>query len=306
MKHVLLILKLRWMLFKNSLRSKSGCAELVSAILLGLLLVPLDLALSAVVGVAVYGLYGKDLFVPAISCILAGITLVWQVVPLLTASLGTDTDIERFRQYPLSMRELFAVDLTLGAFDPVALLAYPSLAAVVAGCVARSPANLPVAFMSMGLFTAFNVILSRYIHRLISALLSNRRRREIIAVVIVLLFLAPQIIVSMGQRGRDRSVTNHDSNPSETIDYARKTVMTAGEYLAWLPPGLAARNLSGGVEGVSIISWLALLAAAGFVFATAWVEYGKLIRAVTTLKRASTDFCRTPCRTFEPSGPCLA
>ncbi len=47
MKHVLLILKLRWMLFKNSLRSKSGCAELVSAILLGLLLVPLDLALSA-------------------------------------------------------------------------------------------------------------------------------------------------------------------------------------------------------------------------------------------------------------------
>src|SRR5262249_57995784 len=117
-----------------------------------------------------------------------------------------------------------------------------------------------------------------YIHRLISALLSNRRRREIIAVVIVLLLLAPQIILSIGQRGRDRTLADHNSNPSQAIDYTRKTIMTVGEYLAWLPPGLAARNLSVRAEGFSITTWLALLAAAGFVFAIAWLEYGKLTR----------------------------
>src|SRR5215813_1444010 len=196
MRHVSLIVRLRWMLFKNSLRSKSGCAELVSAILLGLLLLPMDLVLSAVLGVTVYGLYRTPLLVPAVSCILGGVTVVWQVIPLLTASLGSDTDIERFRQYPLSIGEMFAVDVTLGIFDPVALLAYPAILAVLVGCVARSPSNLPAGLVSIGLFTAFNVILARYIHRLISALLSNRRRREIFAVLIVLLLLAPQIILS--------------------------------------------------------------------------------------------------------------
>src|SRR5215831_396444 len=194
MKRVLLILKLRWMLFRNSLRSKGGCSELVSAMLLGLLLVPMDLILSALLGFVVYELYGKDIFVPSVSCILAGITLAWQLIPLMTASLGSDANIERFRQYPLSTRELFAVDLALGAFDPVALLAYPALASVLAGALLRSPGNMPLAVVSMGTFAAFNVILSRYLHRLINLLLSSRKRREVVAVLIFLILLSPQII----------------------------------------------------------------------------------------------------------------
>jgi ABC-2 type transport system permease protein len=278
MKHLFLILKLRWMLFKNSIRSKGGCSELISAILLGVILVPADLVLSALIGVLVYGLYNKALFVPALSCILAGITVIWQLIPLMTASLGSDADIERFRQYPLSTRDLFVIDLALGSFSPVSLLVYPAIAAVLAGCVARSRANLPLGIISIGLFTVFNVVLSRYAHRLISALLSNRKRREIIAVLIFLLVLTPQVFISLTSRDRSRSVIEHNSNPNETIDKTEKRIQAVGDYLAWLPPGVAARNLRAGTEALSLINWLALLAAAGFVFGIGSLEYSRLIK----------------------------
>jgi hypothetical protein len=277
MKHILLIVKLRWMLFKNSLRSKSGCAELASAVLLGLLLVPLDLTLSGGAFAAVYYLYGKPLFVPAVTCILAAIALAWQLIPLLTASLGSDADIEKFRQYPLSTRELFAIDLALGSFDVVAFLAYPSLAAIILACAARSRATLPMALFSIALFTAFNIVLSRYIHRLISALLANRKRREIIAVLIVLLLFAPQIMVSLTSHRRSTDTIDGHGSANQTIDLTRKTVTVAGEYLAWLPPGLAARNVAVRIDGIGIMAWLALLAAAGFTIAAGWAEYGRLI-----------------------------
>jgi ABC-2 type transport system permease protein len=278
MKHLFLILKLRWMLFKNSIRSKGGCSELISSILLGILLIPTDLVLSALVAVLVYGLYNKPLFVPALSCILAGITLIWQLIPLMTASLGSDADIERFRQYPLSTRDLFVIDLALGSFAPVSLLVYPAIAAVLAGCVARSSANLPLGIISIALFTVFNVVLSRYAHRLISALLSNRKRREIIAVLIFLLVLTPQVFISLTSRDRSRSVVEHNSNPTQTIDKTEKRIQAVGDYLAWLPPGVAARNLRTGTEAVSLTNWLALLAAAGFVFGIGSLEYSRLIK----------------------------
>jgi hypothetical protein len=278
MKHVLLIVKLRWMLFKNSLRSRSGCTELLSAMLLGLLLIPLDIVLSVALGAIAYTLYGQPFFVPAVSCILAGITVAWQVIPLLTASLGNDADIDKFRQYPLSTAELFAIDVALGAFDPLALLAYPSIAAVLFGCVARSPRTLPLSITTVGLFVAFNIFLSRYTHRLISALLSNRKRREVIAVLILLLVFIPQIILSVNSRNRTRTIAERSSDPTATVDYARKTVTTFGKYLAWLPPGLAARNLMARADAVRGFNWLALLAAAAFGFAVGSLEYNRLIR----------------------------
>src|SRR5215471_18303385 len=234
MKHLFLILNLRWMLFKNSIRSKGGWSELIAGILLGLFLVPADLVLSGLLAVVVYGLYNKALFVPAVSCILAAITLAWQLMPLMTASLGSDTDIERFRQYPLSTRDLFAIDLVLGGFAPISLLVYPAVVAVLVGCIARSPANLPVALVSIGLFTVFNVALSRYAHRLISALFSNRKRREIIAVVIFLLVLAPQVVISLTSRERGRSIRDHNTNANETIDRTEKRIQAIAGYLAWL------------------------------------------------------------------------
>lgn len=278
MKHLFLILKLRWMLFKNSIRSKGGSSELIAAILLGLLLVPADLVLSGLLAVIVYGLYNKALFVPAITCILAAITLVWQLMPLMTASLGSDTDIDRFRQYPFSTRDLFGIDLVLGGFAPISLLVYPSVVAVLAACIARSPANLPLAVISIGLFTVFNVALSRYAHRLISALLSNRKRREIVAVLIFLLVLAPQFIISLSSRDRNRSIRDHNTNASETIDKTEKRIQAVAGYLVWLPPGLAARNLRAGTEALGITNWLALLAAVGFVLGIGTLEYSRLIR----------------------------
>jgi hypothetical protein len=278
MKHVVLIVKLRWMLFRNSLRSKSGWAELVSAVLLGLLLVPMDLVLSSGVFAAVYYLYGKPLLVPVMSCILAAVTLAWQLIPLLTASLGSDLDIEKFRPYPLSTRELFAIDLALGSFDPVALLAYPSLVAVVIACGARSTAALPPALISVGLFTGFNIILSRYVHRLIGALLANRKRREIIAVVVLLLLFSPQVIVSLTSHRRAADISDRRGGGEQAIDRTRKTIVAAGEYLAWLPPGVAARNLSLSLDEISIMGWLAMLGAAGFTIAAGWAEYARLVR----------------------------
>jgi len=116
------------------------------------------------------------------------------------------------------------------------------------------------------------------VQRLINALLSNRRRREIIAVLIFLLLLLPQVLLSISSGGRAGARPDRSATPSETVDNTRRRVVTAGQYLAWLPPGLAARNLTTGEGGLWVSSWLALLAAAGFAFAIGALEYRKLIR----------------------------
>src|SRR5262249_33362243 len=123
---------------------------------------------------------------------------------------------------------------------------------------------------------------------------------------IFLILLSPQIILSLSSRGRTRSNPQHDTDPVEAIGYSRKTLLTAGEYLAWLPPGLPARNLSATADGFLIGPWIALLAGAAFALGAASLEYSRLRadyygrsprarrRSISKQERGPTDAKKVP------------
>ncbi|HYM00096.1 MAG TPA: hypothetical protein VEZ90_14180, partial [Blastocatellia bacterium] len=284
MNHAVLIAKLRWTLFKNSLRRRANLFEFIMAALAFGAFSLFDVGVSVGLGALTTVTYHHDFFAPLFAVVLGGILIVWQLMPLFTASFGSDLNISRFRIYPLTTRSLFFIDLMLGFFDPVALLATILVAGVFAGVVVASPRSAPVAGLGLLLFVLFNIGLARYIQRLLASLFASRRRKELLALFIFLLLLAPQTLIMMQRRpiergGGPRDTTGvryvrlHEAEEEQRV----RDLRAAGEAIRWTPPGLAAAMLNpAGLDAATQF----LLLLAGFIFAAAvfGLKYRQLTR----------------------------
>jgi hypothetical protein len=241
MRHVLLIARLQWLIFKNSLRSGVARVDLVFRILVSGSLAAVAIAIGTGLAVAFAVHPPAPYDVAIVSFLLAGILVYWQVVPLLLASSGLGVDVGRFRHFPVSDRILFAIDLLVGALDPVALSIYPPLAGLAMGLSIQAPAWAPVIVAGLLAFAAFNVALSRLIVRLLERLLANRRVKEIVLVLVFLVAFVPQIMLMRGNDSRD--------TPAPRAGSFDERVASAASYLAWTPPGLAAGAAAGHDRG---------------------------------------------------------
>jgi ABC-2 type transport system permease protein len=245
MQQVLVIFHLQWLLFKNALRSRANVAELVARAIFGAAFIVFDLVLSAGMAVFAYMIPMTPLAVPILSCVLAGFCIAWQSAPLLAASFGGGLDIARLRLYPVSNRKLFALDLSAGFFDPVALLAYPPLAAMFAGIALSVPSSAPTAAAGLAAFVVFNVALARYLQRLLERLLTSRRRKELLLVLVCVIAFLPQALVGLSVGGRDGDDVEFAEEPGAQLESLARRAVSLAEYLAWTPPGLAARAAVG-------------------------------------------------------------
>ncbi|HEY6332120.1 MAG TPA: hypothetical protein VI756_22515, partial [Blastocatellia bacterium] len=152
-------------------------------------------------------------------------------------------DSSRFRLYPMTSRDLFVVDMLLGLIDPVALLATIPTVGILLGCALRSPGSIPLGLVGLILFLVTNIALSRYVYHLIGALFANRRLKELIAVLIFLLLFMPQFFFSYRER-QARSGT-HGQHQEQDLSKLEERARAIYRYIEWLPPGLAARSLTG-------------------------------------------------------------
>lgn len=256
MKQAILISKLRWLLFKNSLRNKNNIIEAVAGGIAFFFIALLDLGLSFGMGIIAYTTYDHQVFVPLTSLMLLGILLIWQFVPIFTASFSSDLGISRFRIYPLSARSLFLLDIFIGTFDPISILAIVAILGIFTGVFAKDPRQAPIAALALLMFVGFNVGLSRFIQRLFASFFASRRRKEVVALVIFLLLFAPQIIMMSRSRTNlrqhqtaSRRVTGRKQPPlpearTQEIESAARTVW-------WAPPGLAAATIGRSSSGYS-------------------------------------------------------
>jgi hypothetical protein len=281
MKHVFLIFQLRWMLFKNSLRIKSNWLEVGTAFFVGAFAFILDVGAAFGLGALAYHFYGEPMFVEIFSCVLGGISIMWLFVPILTLTLGDQVDVVRFGIYPLTMRELMGIDVLLGLFDPVGMMAIPLLTGIGIGCAMRSPSRAALMAGMLLIFFLFNLILSRYIQRLIGSFFATRRRKEILGILILLLFFIPQILISINSPRRTqgrRAAPNQRADPDKQIAEGLERLARTSRYLAWTPPGIAARAVNDEPQRSAVALLLLVLIGSVFTGSVATLEYQRVRR----------------------------
>ncbi|HLK62560.1 MAG TPA: hypothetical protein VKU19_03915 [Bryobacteraceae bacterium] len=130
----------------------------------------------------------------------AGVMAYWQLVPVLSASMGAGLDLRKLRVYPIPHEKLFLVEvllrLTTGA-EMLLVLIGGAIGlmqnALLPGLTAK--ARLLVAVL---IFVLFNLLLASGMRSLVERLLARRRVREILSFVLLMLYVVPRMLVQTG------------------------------------------------------------------------------------------------------------
>lgn len=131
-----------------------------------------------------------------------GVCLYWQLVPLLSVSMGASLDLRKLMAYPIPHHKLFLVEvmlrfttgieamliLTGGA---IGLLNNPALRSWAARV------GMAAAFLA---YIVFNLLLASGTRSVLERLLSRRRVREWVAFVMAMIWVAPRFLVQTGFR----------------------------------------------------------------------------------------------------------
>src|SRR5581483_3643621 len=132
---------------------------------------------------------------------LLGICLYWQVVPILSASMGSALDMRKLLIYPAPHQKLFIVELLLRlataaemllvlAGGMIGLLRNPALG----GFLAAAARLVPLVFI----YILFNLFLASGLRSLLERLLSRRRLREALIFLLLIGLTAPRLLFVSG------------------------------------------------------------------------------------------------------------
>ena len=126
----------------------------------------------------------------------------WQLVPVLSASMGAGLDMRKLLIYPLPHGKLFQVELLLRLATGAELLMV--LVAGTLGLLRNPQTGGWKAFPGLGaavvIFVLFNLLLASGVRSLLERLLSRRKVREVLGILLVLLYVAPRLLISSGAR----------------------------------------------------------------------------------------------------------
>jgi ABC-2 type transport system permease protein len=131
---------------------------------------------------------------------LLGVCAYWQLMPVLSASMGSALELRKLIVYPIPHAKLFAIEVLLRLTTGVEMLLV-----VVAGAfgVAANPeaggsATVARLALALPLLIAFNLLLSSGTRSLLERLLSRRKVREIVALLLAMLWVVPRLLVYLG------------------------------------------------------------------------------------------------------------
>jgi ABC-2 type transport system permease protein len=132
---------------------------------------------------------------------LLGVCLYWQVMPILSASMGSSLDLRKLRIYPAPHGKLFYIEVLLRLTTGVEVLLV--LAAIVAALFRNPLTRGWYALFPVLLYIVFNLLLASGTRSLLERLLSKRRVREILVFAIFMLWMAPRFLFLTGRGPRD-------------------------------------------------------------------------------------------------------
>ncbi len=167
----------------------------------------------------------------------------WQLMPVMTANLGSGLDLRKLLIYPIPRPKLFQVEAMLRltsnlemvfvlAAGSVGLLANPSV-----GAWTKAPGLLA----GTALFLAFNLFLGSAVRSLMERLMSKRKAREIVVLCIVMVWMLPRVLLdtSVGMRSMHRFAAI-----AEVVG------------MPWSAAAHAALGVSVGVALISLACWM--------------------------------------------------
>jgi ABC-2 type transport system permease protein len=175
----------------------------------------------------------------------AGLLLVciyWQVVPVISGSMGSALDLRKLLVYPAPHGRLFLVEVLLRAATGAEMLLV--LLGGFVGLIGNGTARLAAALL---LFVAFNLLLAAGLRSLVERLLSRRRVREVMFLLLLLAATAPRLLILSG-----------DVKSPESLDRFAAPIQSI--FAPWGAAGVAALGPAPGLAFLILASWTGLAA----------------------------------------------
>jgi ABC-2 type transport system permease protein len=128
-----------------------------------------------------------------------GVTAYWQLMPLLSASMGMGLDLRKLRIYPARHLDLFAVEVLLCFTTAVEMLLV--IAGGAAGLLTNEKAGGflagPRIAGAAALLVLFNALLASGTRSLLGRLLAKRKIREVVILATTCLWMAPRLLMQL-------------------------------------------------------------------------------------------------------------
>jgi ABC-2 type transport system permease protein len=255
-EQIALVARLRWQLFRNSLRTLKGRLEALSTAFIGLAMTGLVFGGGALLGITTYFLVAHNEW-QWLEGLLWIAFLFWQLYPLFAASFGVQFDFANLLRFPLRFRSFFALSLIYGLFDPGAVTSLFWLLCMWVGLVVARPAMILWGLIVLFLFAAMNLLFARMILLWTEKWLARRRTREVLGFIFILVMLSFQFI---------GPAFNHLQHQHTRIQTS--WVVTLLPLAHVLPPGVAGHSLTYALGGnpLSAAVWFLFLAVYGAAF----------------------------------------
>jgi ABC-2 type transport system permease protein len=188
---VRLVMGLRWRLFRNSLRKSTAKMNFVmtaiTETLWGLM------ALGSGIGLIFAGYFLVDTHRTWILTIIVWVfAFFWQFIPIITAQFAPDFDISGLLRFPLRFPVFFALSISYGLADPIALTCVFWHICLGIGIIVARPDLGGWIVLVLGASILMNLLFNRMMFTWLDRLLAKRRTREIMVVVFTLFILGMQ------------------------------------------------------------------------------------------------------------------
>jgi ABC-2 type transport system permease protein len=257
------LVRLRWHIFVNGLRSKMGAFEFgartVSYFIYGLM--GIGLAFGA--GGIAYGLASDEQwnYMPAVFWF---VLFTWQVVPVMLASFQEQFNLGTLLRFPVGFSSFYFLYVVFGLSDVSTAIGALCCAGILIGVTVARPDLFGFTVLVLVVFAAFNILLVRAIFSWIDRWLSQRKTREILAAFFMIFFLSFQLVnPAVWQHGRRE--TGRVRQPKHKVEQMLNSPFARGANTVqeWLPPGLAGlalRDASAGkpMRGLGLLAGLGL------------------------------------------------
>lgn len=234
------LVRLRWRIFVNGLRSSLGAFELGARSIAFVLYSFIGLAIGVGAGGYAYVIASSARW-QYLPIVFWAVCLIWQVVPIMLSTFQEQFDLGALLRFPVGFRSFFLLYLVFGLADISTILGFLCCLGIFIGVTIAEPALFLWMAIVLVLFAAFNILLVRAVFAWIDRWLSQRRTREIVGALFMVGVLSLQLAnPALWLHGRPPNGSRHQQADFYRKLLAEPWVQTVNQVQAWLPPGLAA------------------------------------------------------------------
>lgn len=251
------VAQMRWRIFLHSLRTRRGSFEMGARIFTQAFFALFGLGIGVGLGFLAWQFASRG-SLRELAALLWAVFAVWQLVPVTIASFQENADLSIFLRFPVTFRSYALFYILFGLFDIGSLVGGIALLGIWVGASVARPGLIGWITLSLALFAAFNILLTRMIFSWIDRWLAQRKTREILGGIFLFLILAAQLL--------NPALYQHGGKPINHAAMTRSLHM-AERVQVFLPPGFAANALEHAHRHQPLIAgadlfFLALFAAA--------------------------------------------